>query len=65
MWFSEFVVPIYNIRELLRFLPKISEFFKKFTTLIVWEVNNLSRPGGYVTRVMWMNNKYKFPGLII
>ena len=26
MWFSEFVTPIYSVRELLRFLPKLTNF---------------------------------------
>ena len=39
--------------------------FRKFVILVIWGVNNLNYPGGYVTRVTWINNKYKFPGLII
>ena len=44
---------------------KLANFFENFTILVVWGANNLSRPGGYITRVTWVNNKYRFPGLIV
>ena len=44
---------------------QIGEFFENLRLLVIWGVNNSSCPRGYVTRVMWVNNKYRFPELII
>ena len=59
LWFRRAMSGSYHDSYLNR------RIFRKFATLIISGVNNSSYPGEYETRVMWVNNKYRFLKLII